>query len=282
MSPAGEHQLVESHGDEERRRAWWRHEQQTVRMALVAATQRAAERRPAGTEDRRAAEGEVHETAPGGATAACGAPCETACRPSPSPLPRRKEEEEEKAKEQQVAKANLVSSSSAAAPVRSAAVPETWQILSPEFQAYTADRFRGYEEKEGGRKRSKKKKRKRRRTTSWCLVLPDEYWILLAATYSAQAWFDNGYLFIRDRLLYRVLWCPSRGRFLRRRVCHFVLVWVDFFFEPLYLAVNCSTLVLPEECLRGFFWEMLPDNSVFGFAWFDSGYTFMSLYRGVW
>ena len=62
------------------------------------------------------------------------------------------------------AKAKQMGSSSAAAPVGPAAVPEA----TCKFQAFTADRFRGYEEKEGWRKR-KKKKRKRRRTTSWCL-----------------------------------------------------------------------------------------------------------------
>ena len=50
-----------------------------------------------------------------------------------------------------------------------------------------------------------------------------------------------------------------------------------FFYGPLYLAV-CSVL-LPEECVRGFFWETTSGwfVSVFVSCWLDSAYMFSSV-----
>ena len=59
----------------------------------------------------------------------------------------------------------------------------------------------------------------------YCGFLGDDFWFILVLCY---AWFDIGYM-------------------------HGVGICVDFLLLHLYLAV-CSVL-LPEECVRGFFWE---------------------------
>ena len=54
------------------------------------------------------------------------------------------------------------------------------------------------------------------------------------------------------------------------------------FYGPLYLAVACSTLFVPEEYSYAVF---LGDDfricRIQLFIWFDSGYIFMSVYGGL-
>ena len=49
----------------------------------------------------------------------------------------------------------------------------------------------------------------------------------------------------------------------------------------LYLAVTCSMLVLPEENVCRFFWEIASRYFCMHLVWFNSVYMFMSVFKGV-
>ena len=51
------------------------------------------------------------------------------------------------------------------------------------------------------------------------------------------------------------------------------------FYDPLYLTVTCSFLVLPVEYSYAEFseTETRPQNSIFSSCWFDSGYVYTSV-----
>ena len=54
-----------------------------------------------------------------------------------------------------------------------------------------------------------------------------------------------------------------------------------YFFAPLYLAVTCLTLVLPEEYACRFSGRCLLQGFRVYSCWFNSGYMFTSVYRGL-
>ena len=88
----------------------------------------------------------------------------------------------------------------------------------------------------------------------------------LFACLARGVWLDSGYIFtsvysgfwercFRKMLMYSspclvLQWIPAQRQFTR------LLVWW-YFYSPLYLAVDCSTLPVPEECIM---WVILGDD----------------------
>ena len=78
----------------------------------------------------------------------------------------------------------------------------------------------------------------------------------------------------------RLAWSFS-GYMLMRQFTRLLVWW--YFSGPLYLAVDCSTLPVPEEYIM---WIILGDDfrmdAVFSSLRFVSGYKFTSVYEGFW